>query len=153
MIDAVFHDHREDDREPRRDEAILRLESVLTALASDLHEEFVEYWDIKMELDQGIGFYLLHADRDLDVNPGELLELVRAMTAARDAMASEQAAISRLLDAILRSAGALPELESAVDYAERELRDAGGEMDNAEAILTRQIIMAERLYKILTREL
>ena len=104
-----------------------------------------------MNVDQGMGFYLLAHGRESDPNPAAVRSLVEALTDLKSRIPNARLEIANLSAAIQGSTGGLDGLEEAVAQAQHSLDSLDGQLDHAAALLTRQIVLAERLYDLITQ--
>ena len=151
-IDILYADLMEADQVSDKDEVIQQFRTWSGRLYRRAMELSSALDSTKLEADQGIGFYLLLAGRDPDLDPADLHEFLTTITSARKATANAKDATGDLIHAIERSAAVLPELDAIFAKLLGALRQVRGELYNAEGILGRHIMTAERLYKILTRD-
>ena len=148
-IDVFFLDPSDIDRGSRKDKALREYASLLQRVESNAREHHSKFYDLRLEMDQGLGFYLLHASRDNSMSVDEIEDLISRITVARDGHTTAITITDSVIDGIKASAGALPGLEDAVDDAATALRDVRDELDIGEAVLTRHIYTAKHLRNLI----
>ena len=148
-IDVFFLDPSDIDRGSRKDKALREYASFLQRVECNAREHHSKFYDLRLEMDQGLGFYLLHASRDNSMSEDEIEDLISQITVARDGHTSAITITDSVIDGIKASAGALPGLEDAVDDAVTALRDVRDELDIGEAVLTRHINTAKHLRNLI----
>ena len=148
-LDTAFLDLRDANAKRERKLALDKFASLLRGVETDARAHTEKFYDLRLEMDQGLGFYLMHASRDDLADIREIEELVRQITDARDGNTNAIATTDTLIKGIKASAGAVPELAGLVDDAVRALKNIRDELDIGEAVLTRHIQMATHLRNLI----
>lgn len=150
-IDLLLSSPSQADVGRRKDEVVDQYSSVLNDFSTEMREPLANLNRSWMEVDQALGFYLVSTGRESTVNPSDLLALIETMTATRVRIPETIAEISNLIAAIRASAGGLEGLDLSIRNATEILEKLNGELDLADSVILRQVILAERLYGLLSQ--
>lgn len=151
-IDVLFSIPTQKDTDKQRRKVIKEYSTVLCDYSKSMNQTLSSLNRSWMELDQALGFYLMSAGHDMDTNPKEIGHLIDAMTDARNNIPDAKYVTSYLSTSIKDSAGGLTGLEDAIAESGRTLERLTGELNLGDAVLQRQIILAERLQQMLSQE-
>lgn len=149
-FDLLLSYTSKNDIERRKREVVNQYSTVLNEFASDLNKPLSQLNRAWMTVDQSLGFYFVATGPDSSVDLSELLDLIDAMNSARRPIPDAIGETSNLITAIRSSAGGLEGLDAAIERATNILEKVSGELDLADAVIQRQIILAERLYELLS---
>lgn len=149
-LDVLFAHRTQAEIELRRREVVSQYSSILLAFSSGMEEPLALLNRAWMDIDQSLGFYLLAAGRESEVDPESVVNLINEMSKVKDQFPDAKTAASNLSNAIQGSAGGLVGLEEPIALSSRTLERLEGEFDLGEAVLSRQIILASHLHNLLT---
>ena len=150
-VEVLFSVPSQADIETRMQDVIEQYSSILCGFSTRMKAVLTKLNRAWMEVDQALGFYLLSKGRDADANPEELRQLIDLLTRVREQTPDARTEVKILSSAIRTSAGGLSDLEDAIAKSTDTLERLNGELDLGSAVITRQIILAERLHDLLTQ--
>ncbi len=148
-IDVLLSFPSQADIDLRKKEVVDQYSTVLHSFSEYVDEPLTSLNRSWMAVDQSLGFYLLSSGRDSDVNPSDVRQLIKAMIDAKVKIPGTADEIRNLMAAIRSSAGGLDGLDEAISGAIATLEKLVGELELAEAVLDRQITLAQRLHDLL----
>ncbi len=148
-IDVLLSSPLENSNEPAKDEVVDEFKSTLLGFSETMNRILNIVNVSWMEVDQSLGFYLIYRGREEDTDPSEIRDLTNVMSDSRHKIPETLEVISNLSMVIKGFAFGLTELEDVSAKAVRTLERINGELDLADAVLKRQIILAGRLLKSL----
>lgn len=150
-VDVLFSFPSQVDIDSRVQEVVEQYSYILCGFSSRMNDVLSKLNRTWMEVDQALGFYFLAAGRDEDTNPDELRQLIALLTQVREQTPGARNEVKSLSSAIKTSAGGLKDLDSAIVESTDTLARLNGELDLGSAVITRQIILAERLHDLLSQ--
>ena len=148
-VEVLFSIPSQVDIETRMREVLKQYSSVLCGFSARMDDVLTKLNRAWMDVDQALGFYLVSKGRDEDANPEELRQLIDLLTQVREQTPGTRKEIKNLSSAIKSSAGGLDGLEEAIAESTDTLERLNGELDLGSAVITRHIILAERLHDLL----
>ncbi len=148
-LDRLFSLPSQNDDERRRREVVEQFATVLRDFSNHMADPIVKLNRSWMDVDQGLGFYLLSAGREPTFDATEIRSLIKSMTDTRNKIPGSKLEASNLADAIRTSAVGFESLDETRAASTRTLEQLFGELDLGQAVLTRQIILSERLCEML----
>lgn len=149
-FDLLLSYPTQDDIEQRKLEVVEKYSTLLFGFSDEIHEPLASLNRSWMEIDQSLGFYLLSTGRETSVNMADIRELIESLTETREHIPPTIAEVSNLIGAIRASAGGLEGLDTAIKDSTETLEKLNGELDLADSVILRQIILAERLHTLLS---
>ena len=148
-IDVSLSTPSENIREPAKDQVVVQFESTLLGFSETMNRILNALNVSWMDVDQALGFYLISRGREKATEPSEIRDLTKVMSDSRNKIPETMEVISNLSRVINGIACGFPEIEDSGAKAVRTLERINGELDLADAVLKRQIILAGRLLKSL----
>ena len=149
-IDVLLSFPSQADIESRKKDVVEQYSDILCDFSQGIHEPLATLNRRWNDVDQALGFYLLSSGRAADADPKALCQLIDAMKSAREQIPAATTEIANLSSGIKGSAGGLDGLDDAILESRQILTRLSGELELADAVLTRQIQLAERLYELIT---
>ena len=149
VIDATLSTGLDTASEPTKNQVVVQFESNLLGFSETMNRILNALNVSWMDVDQSLGFYLIAIGREAGAKPSEIRDLTKTMSDSRSKIPQTMEVISNLSTVINGIACGFPELEDASAKAVRTLERINGELDLADAVLKRQIILAGRLLKSL----
>ena len=148
-LEVLFSHPNQADIDNRRGEVVAQYGRVLNHYASTIYENIAALNLSWMNIDQGMGFLLLGMGRESDSDTAEVQRLIEAMKRLLNDIPAAREEIAYLASAIRGSAGGLDGLADDIAKSVDMLERLSGELDHGAAVLTRQIILAQRLVELL----
>ena len=149
-IDLLLTNPSSQDFGKRKREVRDQYSKILIKFSDELRERVARVNRCWMTVDQALGFYLISTGQNSDVRVSDLSTLIDTMIRTRQQIPSTVEEISNLISAIKASAGGLHGLEDAIGEATKILERLNGELDLADSVIQRQIILAKRLHEVLS---
>lgn len=150
-IDVLLSSPSQVDVDRRKVEVVDQYSTVLNDFSKEIREPLANLNRSWMDVDQALGFYLVSTGREASVNQADLHELIETMTVTRQQIPDTIKEISNLIAAIRASAGGLEGLNPSIEGATELLEKLNGELDLADSVILRQVILAKRLHSLLSQ--
>lgn len=148
-IDLLLSNPSSQDVGKRKREVVDQYSRILMEFSNEVRERVARVNRCWMTVDQALGFYLISTGQDTGVRVSDLSTLIDTMIKTRQQIPGTVEEISNLISAIKASAGGLHGLEDAIGDATKILERLNGELDLADSVIQRQIILAKRLHEVL----